>query len=146
MTERVLNILRRQGKSISCIFDGKLIDAISSSQLNEIIEQIRQIGSIRKFITVFDHQLKSEDFDFLIHQGISPMIVSSDYDIYLALETLDVINSKQMDILCLGIIEDSLLPVIVTARESFEILLVTLSVESIKKCHSYADYLISIEK
>jgi len=146
MTERVLNILKRQSKSINCIFEGKLVKSILSDQLTDIIEQIKQVGSIRKFIAIFEHQLKSEVFDSLIESGISPMIVSSDSDIHLALETMEMINSKQMDILCLGIVDDSLLPVIIAARESYEILLITSSEESTRKSHSYADYSISIEK
>ena len=145
MTERVLNILRRQGKNICCIFTGKLIESLSEEQLTVILDQIKEIGSIRKSIVIFDHQLKSEDYGTYIKKGISPLIVPSDEDIHMALEGMDVVLTQQTDILCLGVTDDSLLPMIASARESTEILLLALSDKTIENSSVYADYLILIE-
>jgi len=145
MTERVLNILRRQGKNISCIFTGKLIETLSEDQLTNILNQIKEIGSIRKSIAIFDHQLKPEDYGTYIKQGITPVIVPSDEDIHIALEGMDTVLTQQIDILCLGIIDEILLPMITAARESTEILLIAKNKKNIENSLIYADYLILVE-
>ena len=145
MTERVLNILRRHGKNISCVFTGKLLETLSDEQLVEILNQIKEIGSIRKSIAIFDHQLKPEEYGNYIKQGITPMIVPSDEDIHIALEGMDAVFTQQPDILCLGITDEVLLPMIASARESTEILLISSTKQAIENCLIYADYLILIE-
>ena len=145
MTERVLNILRRQGKNISCIFTGKLIEALSEDQLTHILDQIQEIGSIRKSIAIFDHQLKPEEYGTYIKVGIYPVIVPSDEDIHMALEGMDVVLTQQTDILCLGVIDEVLLPMITSARESTEILLIAPAKKDIENSLIYADYLILVE-
>ncbi|MCE7741254.1 MAG: hypothetical protein GOP50_02240 [Candidatus Heimdallarchaeota archaeon] len=145
MTERVLNILKRQGKNISCIFTGKLIETLSEDQLTHILDQIKEIGSIRKSIAIFDHQLKPEAYGTYIKQGISPVIVPSDEDIHMALEGMDVVLTQQTDILCLGVVDEVLLPMISSARESTEILLIAPTKQTIENSLIYADYLILAE-
>ena len=145
MAERVLKILRKQVKNIYCILDGKLLETVSSSVVRSLIKQIEEIGSVRKNIIIFDHQLKTETFDMFINHGISPIVVPSDRDIYLALESLDVINSHQVDILCLGILDNSLLPVVIKARETTDVLLVCQSKESVKNYIPFVDFLITME-
>ena len=144
MTERVLNILRRQGKRIHCLFDGDLINNLSSSQVKLLMEQIEEIGSVRKNLAIFDYQLKPEKYDLYISSGISPMIVPSDKDVYLALECLDVVNNQQTDVLCVGVSDESMLPILVKVREKSEILLISQTKESVKNYMPYIDYLIII--
>ncbi len=145
MTERVLNILKKHGKNISCIFTGKLIETLSEDQINKILNQVKEIGSIRKSVAIFDHQLKPAEYGILIKLGISPIIVPSDEDIHIALEGMDAVFTQQIDVLCLGIVDEVLLPLIASARESTEILLITTSKDAIQNCLIYADYLLSIE-
>ena len=145
MTERVLNILKRQGKNISCIFTGKLIETLSDTQIIHILDQIKEIGSIRKSIAIFDHQLQPEEYGAYIKKGISPVIVPSDEEIHMALEGMDVVLTQQTDILCLGVVDEILLPMISSARESTEILLIAPSKSVIENSLLYADYLILIE-
>jgi uncharacterized protein (TIGR00288 family) len=145
MTERVLNILRRQGKNISCIFAGKLIETLSEKQIQHILEQISEIGSIRKAIAIFDHQLKPEDYGTYIQLGISPVIVPSDEDVHMALEGTDVVLTQPTDILCLGVVDDTLLPMIASSRETKEILLIAPVKINIANSLIYADYSILIE-
>ena len=121
------------------------LETLSENQMNAIINQIREIGSIRRSVVLFDHQLKPEHHGSFIKQGISPMIVPSDEDIHMALECMDVLYTQHVDIMCLGIIDEMLLPVISTIRESTEIMLVTTSKDVIKNCLVYADYLIEIK-
>ncbi len=145
MTERVLNILKKQGKNISCIFTGKLIETLSETQIIHILDQIKEIGSIRKSMVIFDHQLKPEEYGAYIKKGISPVIVPSDEEIHMALEAMDVVLTQQTDILCLGVIDEVLLPMISSARESTEILLIAPSKSVIENSLMYADYLILVE-
>ena len=145
MTERVLNILRRQGKRIHCLFDGDVINNLSSSQIKLLMEQIAEIGSVRKNLAIFDYQLKPEKYDLYISSGISPMIVPSDKDVYLALECLDVVNYQQTDVLCVGVSDESMLPILVKAREKSEILLISQTKESAKNYMPYIDYLITLK-
>jgi hypothetical protein len=145
MTERVLNILRRQGKNVSCIFSGKLVESLSDYQLLQILEQIREIGSIRKSVAIFDHQLKPEEYGAYINKGITPTIVPSDEDIHMALEGMDGVLTHQTDILCLGVIDDILLPMLASAREFTEILLIAPNNEVIVNSLVFADYLILVE-
>ncbi|MHA2358457.1 MAG: hypothetical protein ACXABK_06795 [Candidatus Heimdallarchaeaceae archaeon] len=145
MAERVLKILRRQVKNIYCILDGKLLESVSSSIIESFINQIEEIGSIRKNTIIFDNQLKSETFDMFIKHGISPIIVPSDRDINIALECLNVINTYQVDILCIGVLDDSLLPVVIKARETTDILLVCQSKESVENFMPFVDFLIAID-
>lgn len=144
MTERILNILKRQGKNIHCLFDGELIETLPQNKLRILIEQIEQIGSIRKNIAIFDQQLKPEAYEVFINGGISPMIVASDKDVYLALECLDIINNQQIDILCVGVNDESMLPILVEAREKSEVLLVGRDQETIKNYMPYVDYSITL--
>ena len=145
MTERVLKILKRQGKDVSCIFSGKLVETLSESQLTQIINQIEKIGSIRKSIAIFDHQLKPEEYGVYINKGITPTIVPSDEEVHMSLEGMDVVLTQQPDVLCLGIIDDILLPMLASARESTEILLIAPQKDSIKNSLVFADYFVSIE-
>ncbi len=145
MTERVLNILRRQGKRVHCLFDGDVINNLSSSQVKLLMEQIAEIGSVRKNLAIFDYQLKPEKYDLYISSGISPMIVPSDKDVYLALECLDIVNNQQTDVLCVGVNDESMLPILVKAREKSEILLISQTKESAKNYMPYIDYLIIIK-
>ena len=145
MTERVLKILRRQAKRICCVFDGELLEEISFETIKLLLEQIEEIGSVRKDIAIFDHQLKPETYSMFINCGISPIIVPSDKDVYLALEIMDIVNSQQTDVLCLGVKNDILLPVTITARETTDILLVTKNKQQAENYRPYTDYLIVIE-
>jgi len=145
MTERILNILKRQEKNINCIFTGKLIETLSEKQLEKILEQIRAIGSIRKSIVIFDHQLQPEEYGTYIKLGISPIIVPSDEDIHMALEGTDIVLTQHTDILCLGVVDDILLPMIASSRESKEILLIAPTKEKIENSLIYADYSIFSE-
>ena len=145
MTERVLKILRRQTKRICCVFDGELLEGIPFKTIKILLEQIEEIGSVRKDIAIFDHQLKPEIYSMFINCGISPIIVPSDKDVYLALESMDIVNSQQTDILCLGVINDALLPVAATARETTDILLVTQTKQHAENFLPYSDFLIIIE-
>ena len=145
MTEKVLNILRRQSKRICCVSDGDLFVKIPSSSIEFLLEQIQEIGSIRKNIVVFDHQLKPEISNLLIKRGFCPVIVPSDKDVYLAIECLDIVNSQQADILCLGVIETNQLPVVISAREKLDILLITQTKKGAKDYVPFVDFLITIE-
>jgi len=145
MTERVLSILRRHNKRIHCLFDGDVINSLSTSQIKLLIEQIEEIGSVRKNLAIFDYQLKPEKYDLYISSGISPMIVPSDKDVYLALECLDVVNNLQTDILCVGVSDESMLPILVKAREKSEILLISQTKENVKNYMPYIDYLITLK-
>ena len=110
-----------------------------------LMEQIEEIGNVRKNLAIFDYQLKPEKYDLYISNGISPMIVPSDKDVYLALECLDVVNNQQTDILCVGVRDESMLSIIVKARERSEILLICQTKESVKNYMPYIDYLITIK-
>ena len=145
MTEKVLNILRRHSKSICCVSDGDLFEKIPPSSIESLLEQIQEIGSIRKNVVVFEHQLKPETSKFLIKKGFSPVIVPSDKDVYFAIECLDIVNSQQADILCLGVIEENQLPVVISAREKLDILLITQTKEDAKHYMPFVDFLVTIE-
>ncbi|MBY8999997.1 MAG: hypothetical protein KGD64_03705 [Candidatus Heimdallarchaeota archaeon] len=145
MTDRVLNILRRQGKRVHCLFDGDLLEALSSSCIKLLMEQIEQIGSIRKNLVVFDHQLKPDEYELFISRGITPMIVPSDKDVYLALECLDVVYSQQTDVLCVGVNDESMLPILAKVREKSEILLISGTKNDAENYLPYVDYLITLK-
>ena len=145
MSDRILNILRRQGKRVHCLFDGDLVKSLASSSIKLLIEQIEQIGSVRKNVAVFDYQLKPETYDLFISNGISPMIVPSDKDVYLALECLDVVNNQQTDVLCVGINDDSMLPILAKAREKSEVLLISRTKKDAENYMAYIDYLITLK-
>jgi uncharacterized protein (TIGR00288 family) len=145
MSQRVLKILRRHEKSIGCVFTGNLMTSINPLKIEQLLDQIQQIGSIRKNIVIFDQQLSSEIHVMFISKGISPIIVPSNSDIHLTLEVLDILNSQNMDVICIGIDDDSLLPVVIAAREKVEVLLVCPSKEDVKNYTPYIDYLITLK-
>ena len=145
MTEKVLNILRRQSKRICCVSDGDLIEKIPPSSIEFLLEQIQEIGSIRKNIVIFERQLKPETTKFLIKKGFSHIIVPSDKDVYLAIECLEIVSSQQADILCLGVIKENQLPVVISAREKLDVLLITQTKEDAKNYMSFVDFLVTIE-
>ena len=146
MTERVLNIIRKQSKKVFCIFDGLLLDELLVQDLENLVHEIEKLGSIRKNIVVFSRLLKPEEHQNFIKRGFSPIVVSAEKDIYLTLECLEVVNKQQLDLLCLGVVDDTLLPVIIDIRAKTEILLVSPTREEAEKYQPYLDYLITLDK
>jgi len=145
MTEKILNILRRQSKRICCVSDGDLFEKIPPTSIEFLLDQIQEIGSIRKNIVIFDHQLKPELYKFLIKRGFSPVIVPSDKDVYFAIECLDIVNNQQADILCVGAIKKNQLPVVISAREKLDVLLIAPTKEDANDYMSFVDFLVTIE-
>lgn len=139
MTEKVLRAIKRNTKKVYCIMDGELIENLTFSQLQSLLSQIGQHGSIRRNIAIFDHPLKQEEHKKLIKIGISPIIVSSEKDMHLSLECLDACN-KEIDILCLGIVNEVLLPVVIFARETTEIIIVSPTESLIESYRPYLDF------
>ncbi|MHA1953048.1 MAG: NYN domain-containing protein [Candidatus Heimdallarchaeaceae archaeon] len=146
MSERVMKILRRQAKRIFCLIDGIILEHISPTNLNNLSEQIKQLGSIRKSIVFFDNQLAPETYEMYLSRGFSPKIVPSDKDVFITLESLDIANSQQADIVCVGTKDDSLLPVVIKLRETIDIMLVSPTKTTAKRYLPYSDYFISLDE
>ena len=146
MSEKVIKILRRQAKRIFCLIDGTILERISPANIKHLLEQIRQLGSIRKSIVFFENQLTPEVYEMYISRGFSPKIVLSDKDVHITLESLDIVNSQQADIICIGAKDDSLLPVVIKLRETTDIMLITPTKTTAKRYMPYSDYFISLEE
>ena len=142
MSQRILKILKREGKSIGCVFDGILFSSLSPSQLSRLLHQLNQIGNIRKNIAIFAKQLPKEQYEYFISRGIRPLIVPSDTDMYIALEVLEQLYCSSLDILCIGVSNEDLLPVVITMREEKETLIVVPNQHVADRYLPYADYLI----
>ncbi|MHA1302383.1 MAG: hypothetical protein ACTSQE_02715 [Candidatus Heimdallarchaeaceae archaeon] len=142
MTERMLTILRRNSKKIGCIFDGNIFHKIENTKIHDLLEQIKSIGSIRTAKIFFDKKLSQEVHNQFLDLGLSPVIVPSDLDVYMAIEALDCLYFKENDILTFGIVDDRLLPVVITTREKIEVLIVAPN-EEVAKCYlPYSDYVV----
>ena len=146
MSEKVLKILKSHTKRVFCLIDGKIMESLSSSDIKLLIEQINQLGSIRKCIVFFDHQLVPEAYDMYISRGISPIVVPSDKDVYLTLEGLDIASSQQVDIFGIGVIDNKLLPLIIKLRETTDTMLICQTKTIAEKYSPYSDYLIILEE
>ncbi|MCG3227433.1 MAG: NYN domain-containing protein [Candidatus Heimdallarchaeota archaeon] len=146
MSERVMKILRRQTKRIFCLIDGIILEHISPANIEHLLEQIKQLGSIRKSIVFFDNQLAPEIYEMYLSRGFSPKIVPSDKDVYITLESLDIANSQQADIICIGAKDDSLLPVVIKLRETTDIMLINPTKTTAKRYLPYSDYIISLDE
>ncbi|MHA1687714.1 MAG: hypothetical protein ACTSYD_15165 [Candidatus Heimdallarchaeaceae archaeon] len=142
MSQRILKILKREGKSIGCVFDGALFSDLSPAQLSRLLQQLNQIGNIRKSIVIFAKQLPKEQYEYFISRGIRPLIVPSDTDIHIALEVLEQLYYSSLDILCVGVCNDDLLPIVITMREEKETLVVAPTQPIAERYLPYADYLI----
>ena len=146
MSEKVMKILRRQSKRIFCFIDGRILDSFSLTDLEKLVEHIGQLGSIRKFNVFFDSQLTPEIYKKYVSGGLTPKIVPSDPDVHMTLECLDIANSKHADIICLGVRDDTLLPVAIKLREIVDILLISPTQNIAKHYLPYSDYHISLEE
>ena len=146
MPEKVMKILRRQSKRIFCFIDGRILDSLSLTDLEKLVEYIVHLGSIRKFNVFFDSQLTPEIYKRYVSRGLTPKIVPSDSDVYITLECLDIANSKHADIICLGVKDDTLLPAAIKLREIVDILLVSSTQNIAKNYLPYSDYHISLEE
>lgn len=146
MSERVMKILKRQTKRVFCLIDGIILESISPVSIKNLLEQIKQLGSIRKSIVFFDSQLAPEVHEMYLSRGFSPKIVPSDKDVYITLESLDIANSQQADIICIGAKDDSLLPVVIKLRETTDITLISPTKTTAKRYLPYSDYFISLDE
>ncbi|MCG3221908.1 MAG: NYN domain-containing protein [Candidatus Heimdallarchaeota archaeon] len=146
MSERVMKILRRQTKRVFCLIDGTILESISPTNIKHLLEQIKQLGSIRKSVVFFDCQLAPEIYDLYLSRGFSPKIVPSDKDVFITLESLDIANSQQADIICIGVKDDSLLPVVIKLRETIDIMLISPTKTTAKRYLPYSDYFISLDE
>ena len=146
MSEKVMKILRRQSKRIFCLIDGIILESFSLSDLEKLVEHIEELGSIRKSNVFFESQLLPEIYKKFVSGGLTPKIIPSDSDVYITLECLDIANSKQADIICLGVKDDSLLPAIIKLREIVDILLISPTQDIARNYLPYSDYHISLEE
>jgi uncharacterized protein (TIGR00288 family) len=128
------------------LIDGKLLEDFSLSDLENLVEHVSKLGSIRKSLVFFDCQLTTEGHTKYINSGLTPKVVPSDTDIYMTLECLDIANSKQADIICLGVKDDSLLPAVIKLREIVDILLLSPNQKLAKNYLPYSDYHISLKE
>ncbi|NPD89609.1 MAG: NYN domain-containing protein [Asgard group archaeon] len=146
MSEKIMKILRKQTKRVFCLIDGAILESLSPLSIKLLLEQIKQLGSIRKSIVFFDSQLAPEVYEMYLSRGFSPKIVPSDKDVNITLESLDVANSQQVDIICIGVKDDSLLPVVIKLRETIDILLISPTKTIAKSYLPYSDYIISLDE
>jgi len=146
MSQRILKILHRDGKKISCIFDGEMFTELSPIKIKKLIEQIKELGNIRKSVAFFTDKLEEQIYNLFIARGICPKIVPSDKDIYITLESLEDVFFKNIDIIALGITDEKLLPTIIALREKKEVLLIVSKVNLKEKFLQYIDYLIVIDE
>jgi uncharacterized protein (TIGR00288 family) len=146
MSDKVMKILRRQTKRVFCLVDGTILEHISLTNIKQLIEQIQQLGSIRKSIIFFDSQLAPEVYEMYLRIGLSPKIVPSDKDVHIALESLDIVNSQQVDVFCIGVQDDSLLPVVIKLRETTDILLISPTKKIAESYLPYSDYVLSLDE
>lgn len=146
MSQKILKILRREGKTIGCVFDSDLLIDLSPSKLSLLLNQLNQIGNVRKSVVIFSKQLSKDMHEYFISRGLQPIIVPSDKDIYIALETLWQSFFSSLDVICLGTCSDDLLPVVITIRETHEIILVSPNQAVADKYLPYVDYLLLTEQ
>ncbi len=138
-------ILHRNSKKIVCIFCGEILSGLNKTKIQLLLNKIKEIGSIRSSKVFFDHKLSPSEYNNFIKFGVSPMVVSSDIDMYMAIESLDSLFFNETDIIGFGVSDDKLLPVVIKAREKDEILIITKNKKTAENYLPYADYIIYLD-
>ncbi|MHA1865065.1 MAG: NYN domain-containing protein [Candidatus Heimdallarchaeaceae archaeon] len=144
MTERIITLLRKDTKKISCFFEGTILHDLTNKQIAEMINKIKSIGSIRSAKIFFDIKLQSEQHKKFIQLGLKPIIVPSDVDLYMALDILDTLYFSDKDIIVVAVKDTQLLPVIIAARDKIEIMVITNNRNVAENFSNYSDYLLTL--
>ncbi|MHA1114670.1 MAG: NYN domain-containing protein [Candidatus Heimdallarchaeum aukensis] len=145
MSERIITLLRKDTRKISCFFEGTILQNLTNKQITEMIDEIKSIGSIRSAKIFFDVKLQSEQHRKFIHLGLRPIIVPSDVDLYMALDILDTLHFGEKDIVVVAVRDTQLLPVVIAARDKMEVMIITDNKDVAESFSNYSDYLLVLQ-
>ncbi len=122
---------------------GPFLKGSNLEELKLISEPLEELGSLRVFKIFFDHSINEEIMDWIVNAGFSPIMLSGDVDVHIAIEALEIILEDKADIIAIVANNPNYIPVLNFAREEgIETIVITDSKSKDKSLENFADILI----
>ena len=122
---------------------GPFLKGSNLEELKLISEPLEELGSLRVFKIFFDHSINEEIMDWIVNAGFSPIMLSGDVDVHIAIEALEIIFEDKADIIAIVANNPNYIPVLNFAREEgIETIVITDSKSKDKSLENFADILI----
>ena len=122
---------------------GLLLKGRDLEDLKLINEPLEELGSIRVSKIFFDHAINEEIMDGIVNAGFSPIMLSGDVDVHIAIEALEIMLEDKADIIAIVANNPNYIPVLNFAREEgIETVVITDSKSKDKSLENFADILI----
>ncbi|ACS33837.1 TIGR00288 family NYN domain-containing protein [Thermococcus gammatolerans] len=125
MRNSIFRILRRgekEGeehpkKKIGLIIDGpNILRKEFGIKLEDIIEALNRIGSVRIAKVILNQYAPQGLVEAIVNQGLEPVIVAGDTDVRVAIETMEMIYTADVDVIALASRDADFLPLIIEAK------------------------------
>ncbi len=122
---------------------GLLLKGRDLEGLKLINEPLEELGSIRVSKIFFDHAIDEKMMDEIVSAGFSPIMLSGDIDVHIAIEALELILEDKADMIAIVANNSNYIPVLNFAREEGkETVVITDSKSEDKSLENFADILI----
>ena len=122
---------------------GPFLKGSNLEELKLISEPLEELGSLRVFKIFFDHSINEEIMDWIVNAGFSPIMLSGDVDVHIAIEALEIMLEDKADIIAIVANNPNYIPVLNFAREEgIETIVITDSKSKDKSLENFADILI----
>jgi len=144
---RALRIISDDEKEkIAIIVDEPTIATkFSLTNLEKIKSALKQIGTTRVGKLITDKQLTIEESELINSVGFQEEIVGSDVDIHVALNLLNLLNSKSIDVIGVATTNPNLFPVFSRIKKEKKLLIITYKENITPAIESIADYILELD-
>ncbi|EEB73053.1 TIGR00288 family NYN domain-containing protein [Thermococcus sp. AM4] len=104
-------------KRIGLIIDGpNILRKEFGIKLEDIIEALNRIGSVRIAKVILNQYAPQGLVEAIVNQGLEPVIVAGDTDVRVAIETMEMIYTADVDVIALASRDADFLPLIIEAK------------------------------
>ena len=131
-------------KKVGLFIEGEpLFKGFNLEELKLISKPLEELGSLRVSKIFFGHAINENMMDELVNAGYSPIMLSGDIDVHIAIELLELILEDKADIIAIVANNANYIPVLNFAREEGkETVIITDSKSKDKSLENFADILI----
>ncbi len=131
-------------KKIGLFVEGSLLlKDRNLEELRLITGPLEELGSIRVSKIFFDHAIDERVMDEIVNVGFSPIMLSGDIDVHIAIEALELILEDKVDMIAIVANNPNYIPVLNFAREEGkETVVITDSKSTDTSLENFADILI----
>lgn len=131
-------------KKVGLFAEGEpLLKGRNLEELKLISGPLEELGSVRVSKIFFDHAINENMMDEIVNAGFSPIMLSGDIDVHIAIEMLELIFEDKADIIAIVANNSNYIPVLNFAREEGKETVVIMDSKSTdKSLENFADILI----